>query len=167
MQYKKIEETRTYFLEKYGYPTEKMIGKMVYKTMNQDFNCFNRLIAALTSCIELTKIEDAEISVNAICEFAKNIDPNNMDVIAEKLERLAKEFESGVNFSRNRFIKMMEELKEDSLNPNFNYDKVMNYFVAHLSVKPISYKIKTSRRRVDNLGDSYWRRNKGLEDNNF
>ena len=167
MEYKKIEETRIYFMEKYGVPSEQKFGNMTYKVVNHDLDSFDRLIKSALKCCELTKFTNPEDFVNVICDFSKDLDPVNMNIIADKLEKIAKDLSKGINFSRSGFVKLVQELSKDSKNDSFEINKVMNYFVTYLNVKPASYKIKTSRRRVDNQGDSYWRRNKGLEDNNY
>lgn len=155
-----IEETKKYLKEKYGYPSEQKIGTMTYKTINQYLNVFVNLSDALVKCCELLELEDCENAIKIICEYCKNADPINMEIISNRLTRLEKEFSNKVFFSKKRFIKLIQELNEVADKKSFNSHCVINYFVEHLKIRAVSYNIKNNNRNIDRDGEFYWGRDK-------
>ena len=145
MEYEKIEEVRKYFIEKYGEPSEKKVNGYTYKTINQDLDCFNRFISAFTSCAEALKIDNIEKQINAICEFAKNSNPINLEIFAKKLERIEKEFHKGVGYSRKPFRTMIDEIGKMCQSKDFDPNCLTNLFSQYLKVKSVSYNIKAQK----------------------
>lgn len=145
MEYEKIDEIRQYLIEKYGEPIEQKIGNYTYKKINGDLNTFNRFISAILNCCDLVGLDNVEKQINAICEYAKIENPNNLETIAERLEVFAKEFSKKVNFSRNRFKNMMLDLGVDLEKADFNPKCIINYFVQYLRIRSIDYNIKADR----------------------
>ena len=160
MNNKHIEETKNYLIERYGCPSERKIGTLTYKTINQYLNVFIKLSDALVECCELLHLEDNEKAIKIICEYCKNADPINMDVIANRLVVLAKYFSNNRNYSKKHFIEMIQELNEVADKKDFNAHCVINYFVAHLKIKAVSYNIKNNNRNIDRDGEFYWGRDK-------
>ena len=158
----KIEETRNYLMEQYGYPTVQKFGTMTYRFVNTELNSFNRLISAYVQICELLKIEDYQNSAFAICEYCKVADPANMDIISNKLEGILKELNRRVNYTRKGFRNLVEELNEVLPKKDFNPHLVINYFVANLKIRAVSYNIKNENRNIDRDGNSFWGGNKGF-----
>ena len=76
------------------------------------------------------------------------------------LAKLVKEFSNNVNYSKKRFIKLIEELNEVADKTDFKPYCVMNYFVEHLKIKAVSYNIKNNNRNIDRDDELYWGRYK-------
>ena len=160
MEYEKIEETKIYLMEKYGYPSEQKLGTFTYKKINQYLNVFVKLSDALIKCCDLLKLNNSEKAIGVICEYCKNADPINMDIVANRLVVLTKYFSNNQNYSKKHFIEMIQELNEVADKKDFNPHCVINYFVAHLKIKAVSYNIKNNNRNIDRDGEFFWGRNK-------
>lgn len=167
MNFEKIEETRKYFIEKYGEPSVKKIGNMTYKTLNQDLEAFDKFIDAILKTVELTGLKDVEKQVGIICEYAKTANPVNMQAITYKLSQNNNQLGKGYSFTKKSFVKMFEEIGEIADKKDFNPNLIANYFSTFLKVNVAGYATKRRACRVSRRDDTYFRRNPALEDNNF
>lgn len=161
MDYKVIEETRNYYIEKHGKPIETKMGSFTYKFVNGHLEAFDRLINSMSSLVDRIDIFISEKLVVALCEYCKLEQPENLNRIADKLNSIMMEMNKKVNFSKSKFLNLIKELSDVIEDKNFNPNAISNYFSYYLNVKFIGNE-KFNYRNYDKLGNPFRGRNNGL-----
>ena len=161
MEFKVIEETRNYYIEKFGKPTETKMGSFTYKFVNGFLDSFNEFINKMLTIIERTGVGVSEKLMENICAYCKLTEPENLDRISNKLNSIILSMDKKVNFTRSKFVNLINDLSTAVEDPKFNPSVISSYFNYYLNVKFMGNE-KLSYRNYDRLGNPFRGRNNGL-----
>lgn len=136
----KIEETRKFFIEKYGEPYEKMVDGRKYRFINVELQNFDKLTKLFQEVAASFEIGLKEELIAVICDFAKaEVQPNVVNVI-NKMERLAKERKNKINFGKKPFTRLLQSLEDFYNGESYCEKYIMNIFVKELRCANIYHK---------------------------
>jgi len=145
MEYKKINEVKQYFIDKYGAPSVQKIGQYTYKTINAELSAFDKFIKSIIKCSEVVGLINIEKQINIFCEYAKQENAANLEILAKRIETLIKQFSNRVNFDRNNFKIMMIDIGKIVENKNFDPRTISNYFSKYLKIRSLTYNIRAEK----------------------
>ncbi len=136
----KIEETKKYFIEKYGEPSVKIENGVKVRFINAELSIFEKLIDVVTKASEIVDYPLNDVHIKVLCDFAmREIETNKQYAIA-KIERLIKEWNNNVNFGKKNMVKLLKSFEEFSSSKNYDPRTIMNLFVEHIKSRKFSHK---------------------------
>jgi len=86
-----------------------------------------------------------EKQINIFCEYAKQENAANLEILAKRIETLIKQFSNRVNFDRNNFKIMMIDIGKIVENKNFDPRTISNYFSKYLKIRSLTYNIRAEK----------------------
>lgn len=129
----KIEETRAYFIEKYGEPQEKVIDGKTYKKINVALSNYDELLKSFHLISKKYNIKLKNCHIEILSDFAKTEVSANIDNVNRKLKFIIKK-ENNLGM-KVAFLKFLEESERYYLSEKYDPRRIMQIFQDELNIQ--------------------------------
>lgn len=136
--------TKAKLAQMYGIPGTRQEGKLMIRVINQYLSNFEDMYQAIEEACTYLKIDSRQALI-AVCKFAEISNDYDMAHIAKKVRSLLDSWKAGKHDHKSNFIRIIEKLNAESLDPKFNYYDVISYFHGLLNVSKYTVGYKSAR----------------------